>query len=174
MDKVRVGVIGAGFIGRVHIEQLRRLGYVEVAAVSEHGQAKADAVAAELRIPRAYGRSEDLVRDRDLDAVHVATLNNLHYPLAKLALESGKHVLCEKPLAMDSVEAKDLFDTAKKTGRVHAICHNMRYYPLLKQARAMVKAGDIGGVRMVHGHYLQDWLFLEYTRYYTLKWSLQN
>ncbi len=161
MNKVRVGVIGAGFIGRVHIEQLRRLGYVDVVAVSEKDQATADAVAAELRIPKAYGRSEDLIKDKDLDVVHVATLNHLHYPLAKLALESGKHVLCEKPLAMNSAEAKDLLDTAKKAGRAHAICHNMRYYPLIKQARSMVQAGDIGKVRLVHGQYLQDWLFLE-------------
>jgi predicted dehydrogenase len=161
MNKVRVGVIGAGFIGKVHIEQLRRLGYVDVVAVSEKNQATADAIAAELRIPKAYGRSEDLVKDKDLDAVHVATLNHLHYPLAKQALEAGKHVLCEKPLAMNSKEAKDLFDTAKKTGKAHAICHNMRYYPLVKQARAMVKAGDIGDVRLIHGQYLQDWLFLQ-------------
>jgi predicted dehydrogenase len=161
MDKVRVGVIGAGFIGKVHIEQLRRLGYVDVVAVSEKDQATADAVAAALRIPKAYGRSEDLVKDKDLDAVHVATLNHLHYPLAKKALEAGKHVLCEKPLAMNSKEAKDLYDTAKKNGRVNAICHNMRYYPLVKQARAMVQAGDIGSVRLIHGQYLQDWLFLE-------------
>ena len=161
MNKVRVGVIGAGFIGKVHIEQLRRLGYVDVVAVSEKDQATADAVAADLRVPKAYGNSEDLIKDKDLDAVHVATLNHLHYPLAKKALEQGKHVLCEKPLAMNSAEAKDLLDTAKKTGRAHAICHNMRYYPLIKQARAMVQAGDVGSVRLIHGQYLQDWLFLE-------------
>jgi predicted dehydrogenase len=161
MNKVRVGVIGAGFIGKVHIEQLRRLGYVDVVAVSEKDQATAEAVAAELRIPKAYGKSEDLVKDKELDAVHVATLNHLHYPLAKKALEAGKHVLCEKPLAMNSAEAQDLLQTAKKTGRAHAICHNMRYYPLVKQARSMVKAGEVGDIRLIHGHYLQDWLFLQ-------------
>ncbi len=160
MNKVRVGVIGAGFIGKVHIEQLRRLGYVDVVAVSEKDQATAEAVAAELRIPKAYGKSEDLVKDKELDAVHVATLNHLHYPLAKKALEAGKHVLCEKPLAMNSSEAQDLLQTAKKTGRAHAICHNMRYYPLVKQARSMVKAGEVGDIRLIHGQYLQDWLFL--------------
>jgi predicted dehydrogenase len=113
MNKVRVGVIGAGFIGKVHIEQLRRLGYVDVVAVSEKDQATAEAVAAELRIPKAYGKSEDLVKDKELDAVHVATLNHLHYPLAKKALEAGKHVLCEKPLAMNSSEAQDLRDGQK-------------------------------------------------------------
>jgi predicted dehydrogenase len=160
MDKVRVGVIGAGFIGRVHIEALRRLGFVDVVAVSEKDQATADAAAKELRVPRAYGNSEELIKDKDLDAVHVATLNHLHYPLAKKAMEAGKHVLCEKPLAMNSAEAKDLLDTASRTGRVHAISHNMRYYPLVKQARAMVRAGEVGDIRLVHGQYLQDWLFL--------------
>lgn len=161
MDKVRVGVVGAGFIGHVHIEALRRLGYVDVVAVSEKDQATADTAAAELRIPKAYGKSEDMLRDTEIDAVHIATLNHLHYPLAKKAMESGKHVLCEKPLAMESVQALDLLETAKKTKVIHAICHNMRYYPLVKQARAMVKAGEVGSVRLIHGHYLQDWLFLE-------------
>jgi len=161
MNKVRVGVVGCGFIGRIHIETLRRLGYVDVVAVSEKDQATAASAAEELRVPRAYGTYEDLLKDRDIDAVHVATLNNLHYPVAKMAMELGKHVLCEKPLAMEAAQARDLLDIAARTGVVHAICHNMRYYPLVKQARAMVKAGEVGAIRLIHGHYLQDWLFLE-------------
>jgi predicted dehydrogenase len=161
MDKVRVGVVGTGFIGRVHIEALRRLGYVDVVAVSEKDQATAEAAAAELHVPRAYGKSEDMLKDKGIDAVHIATLNHLHYPLARIAMENGKHVLCEKPLAMESSQALDLVRTARKTGIVHAINHNMRYYPLVKQARAMVRAGDVGDVRLIHGQYLQDWLFLE-------------
>ncbi len=161
MNKVRVGVVGAGFIGHVHVEALRRLGYVDVVAVSEKDKATADSAAEELHIPRAYGTSEEMLRSKDIDAVHIATLNHLHYPLAKVAMEHGKHVLCEKPLAMTSAQAQDLLETAERTRVGHAICHNMRYYPLVKQARAMVKAGEIGDVRLVHGHYLQDWLFLE-------------
>ncbi len=161
MNKVRVGVIGAGFIGHVHVEALRRLGYVDVVAVSERDLATADAAAAELRIPKAYGRSEEMLAAADIDAVHIATLNHLHYPLAKMAMENGKHVLCEKPLAMESGQARDLLEIAEKKKVVHAICHNMRYYPLVKQAREMVKAGDVGSVRLIHGHYLQDWHLLE-------------
>jgi len=161
VNKVRVGVVGAGFIGHVHVEALRRLGYVDVVAVSEKDKVTADSAAAELHIPKAYGKSEDMLRSKDIDAVHIATLNHLHYPLAKTAMECGKHVLCEKPLAMTSAQAQDLLETAEKTNVIHAICHNMRYYPLVKQARSMVKAGDVGSVRLVHGHYLQDWLFLE-------------
>ena len=76
-------------------------------------------------------------------------------------MAAGKHVLSDKPLAMNGRQAEELLATAEKAGVVHAICHNMRYYPLVKQARAMVRAGEIGDVRLVHGHYLQDWLFLE-------------
>jgi predicted dehydrogenase len=161
VNKARVGVIGAGFIGHVHVEALRRLGYVEVVAVSEKDQATADAAAAELHIPKAYGNAEDMLKDREIDAIHVATLNHLHYPLAKKAMEHGKHVLCEKPLAMESAQAQDLLETARRTKVIHCICHNMRYYPLAKQARSMVQAGEVGNVRLIHGHYLQDWLFLE-------------
>ena len=161
MNKVRVGVIGAGFIGHVHIEALRRLGYVDVVAVSERDQAAAESAAAELHVPKAYGKSEDMLRSTEIDAVHIATLNHLHYPLAKMAMECGKHVLCEKPLAMESGQAMDLLETAKKTKVIHSVCHNMRYYPLVKQARSMVKAGEVGSVRLIHGHYLQDWLFMD-------------
>ena len=126
MDKVRVGVVGAGFIGRIHVEALRRLPFVEVVAISERDDATAKAAAEELRIPKAYGDSQDMLKDRHLDAIHIATLNHLHYPLAKAAIKEGKHVLCEKPLAMDSAQAKDLLETARSAGVAHAICHNMR------------------------------------------------
>ncbi len=161
MKKIRVGVIGVGFIGRIHIEALRRLGYVEVEALVSRDQKKADALAAELSVPRAYSRYEDLFRDREIDAVHITTVNNLHFPLARQAMEAGKHVMCDKPLAMNSREAAELVRIARRTGVVHGITHCMRYYPLVKQARSMVRAGEIGDVRLVHGHYLQDWLFLE-------------
>jgi predicted dehydrogenase len=161
MQKIKVGIIGVGFIGKVHIEALRRLGYVEVVALVSRKQEQAEALARELSVPKAYSRYEDLFADREIDAVHLTTVNNLHAPLAKQAMAAGKHVLCDKPLAMNGRQAEELLATAEKAGVVHAICHNMRYYPLVKQARAMVRAGEIGDVRLVHGHYLQDWLFLE-------------
>ena len=161
MDKIRTGIIGVGFIGRVHIEALRRLGYVEVAAIARRGREAADAAAKELSVPKAYDRVEDLIRDKDIDVVHVTTVNNLHFPYVKLALENGKHVMCEKPLAISSREAAELLALAKKTGRVNGVAHSMRYYPLVKQARMMVRSGEIGDVRLIHGHYLQDWLFNE-------------
>jgi predicted dehydrogenase len=161
MNTIRVGVIGGGFIGKIHIEALRRLGYVDVNAIVSRKQETAEAKAKELSIPKAYGDYEDLFNDKDIDVVHLTTVNSLHYPLAKQAMQKGKHVLCEKPLAMNSREGAELLKIARQQKIVHAICHNMRYYPLVKQARAMVRAGEAGEVRLIHGHYLQDWLFLE-------------
>ncbi len=161
MKKIRTGVVGVGFIGRIHIENLRRLGFVDVVAVAEKDQATADKAAEELLVPKAYGRAEDLLRDKDIDVVHLTTLNNLHYPYAKLAMEAGKHVMCEKPLAMNVKEAAELLKLARQKGVAHGVTHSMRYYPMVKQARAMVRGGDIGDVRLIHGQYLQDWLFLD-------------
>ncbi|MBN1834700.1 MAG: Gfo/Idh/MocA family oxidoreductase [Spirochaetales bacterium] len=173
MDKVKVGIVGVGFIGRIHIEALRRLGYVEVVALVSRKKETADALARDLTVPKAYSRYEDLLNDKEIDAVHLTTVNNLHAPLARQAMEAGKHVLCEKPLAMNSKEAADLLKVARQTGVCHALCHNMRYYPLVKQARAMVRAGEAGEIRLVHGQYLQDWLFLEtdYNWRLVSKWS---
>lgn len=161
MKTIRVGIIGAGFIGKVHIEALRRLGYVEVAAIVSRKQETADSLAKELSVPKAYSSCDDLFSDRDIDAVHLTTVNNLHYPLSVQAMRAGKHVMCEKPLAMNSREAAKLLEIARETKVVHAICHNQRYYPLVKHARAMVRGGEVGDLRLIHGHYLQDWLFRE-------------
>lgn len=161
MDKIKVGVVGVGFIGRIHIEALRRLGYVDVVAIHSRKQETAEALAKELSVSKAYSDYDALLADEEIDTVHLTTVNNLHAPMAKKAMEAGKHVLCDKPLAMNGAEAKELLEIAEKTGVIHGICHNMRYYPLVKQARAMTKAGEIGDVRLIHGHYLQDWLFRE-------------
>jgi predicted dehydrogenase len=158
---IQSGVVGCGFIGRVHIEALRRLGYVNVRALASRNQEIADKKSAELSVERAYGNWEDLVQDEDIQVVHISTTNELHYPITMACIEAGKHVICEKPLALTTKEAKDLLNKAEKRGIVHVVCHNQRYYPLVKQARAMVLDGDVGVVRLVHGHYLQDWLFLE-------------
>jgi predicted dehydrogenase len=161
MVKIRVGIVGVGFIGRIHIEALRRLGYVDVSALVSRNSETAKALADELSIDKTYTEFEDLLNDDEIDVVHLTTVNHLHAPMAKQAMEAGKHVLCDKPLAMNSEEAEELVRVAESTGVIHGICHNMRYYPLVKQARAMASAGDIGDIRLIHGHYLQDWLFLE-------------
>jgi predicted dehydrogenase len=157
---IRVGVVGTGFIGPVHLEALRR-NNVSVVGLVEATHELASRKATELGIPKAYESFEALLADPDIDVVHLATPNFLHYPQAKAALEAGKHVVCEKPLATTSKESADLVRITKETGKVNAINFNIRFYPMVHQARSMVQSGEIGDVFILQGSYLQDWLLLE-------------
>jgi predicted dehydrogenase len=155
---LKAAVVGTGFIGPVHIEALRRLG-IEVTGVlsssKEHGQAKADA----LRLPKAYGSIEELLAEPGLDCVHITTPNYLHKPMVEAAIAAGKHVVCEKPLAMDTAEGEYMLDLATEAGIVHATNFNFRFYPMTAEAKAMADDGRLGDVRQITGRYVQDWLF---------------
>jgi predicted dehydrogenase len=158
---IRVGVIGAGFIGPAHVESLRRLGYVEVIALAASSQDSARRKARELYIPRAYGDFHDLIRDPDVDVVDISSPNIYHYPAARAALEASKHIVCEKPLGMTSAESGELVELAERNGLVHAVTFNIRFYPVLQHARAVILRGDLGSIHMIHGGYWQDWLLLD-------------
>jgi predicted dehydrogenase len=157
--RLRAGVVGTGFIGPVHVEALRRIG-VEVLGVVGSGAARSADTARRLGIPRAYDSVDALVADPDIDVVHITSPNHLHFPHAEAALRAGKHVVCEKPLAMDSRESRALVDLARETGRVNAVNFMIRYYPLAQHARALVRNGALGPLYSVQGSYLQDWLLL--------------
>ena len=154
-------MFGTGFMGIVHTEAIRRLGNVEVVAVAGSSDAKAKAFAEQMYIDRFTGDWESLAKDPGIDAVHICTPNVLHHPMAKAALENGKHVLCEKPLTMNSAEAKELLTLAEAKGVVHATNHNLRCYPVVQQMRQMVAAGDLGEILAVQGTYSQDWLLYD-------------
>jgi predicted dehydrogenase len=158
MSKIKVGVVGTGFIGPAHIEALRRLPNIEVVALCEANIELATAKAAQLGIERACVFDELIAMD-DIVSVHICTPNFLHYPQAKAALLAGKHVICEKPLAKDLHEAEELVALAEKTGLVNAVHFNLRYYPLVRQMKTMREKGDLGEIYSVLGSYLQDWLF---------------
>ncbi len=160
-SSIKVGVIGAGFIGPAHIESLRRLGNVEVVGLAGRDQASAEAKAALLGIPRAYGKYLDLIADPDLEVIHICSPNREHFPAAKAALEAGKHVMCEKPLGMNSRESAELVALAQARGLVHAVTFNLRFFPLVQQARTMIRRGDLGEVYLVHGGFWQDWLLFD-------------
>ncbi len=160
MQKIQVGVVGTGFIGPAHIEALRRLPNVEVAALCEVSQELAETKAAQLGIPRAY-TFEELLKQDDIQSIHICTPNFLHYSQSKAALLAGKHVICEKPLAKDLAEAEELVQLAKESGLVNAVHFNLRYYPLVRQMKAMREKGELGDVYSIIGSYLQDWLFYE-------------
>jgi len=160
MNKIKAGIIGTGFIGPSHIEALRRLGYVEIVALSDINAEVAQQKAKLLSIDKAYGDYHDLLKNSEIEVVHICTPNNLHYTMSKEALEAGKHVICEKPLSMNSSEAEDLIKIARQKNLVNAVHFNIRFYPLIHQAKAMVEKGDLGTILAVNGSYQQDWLFL--------------
>ena len=158
MNKIKVGVVGTGFIGPAHIEALRRLPNVEVAALCEVTAELAKEKADALGIARSY-TFDELLKQDDIQAVHICTPNFLHYSQSKAALLAGKHVICEKPLAKDLAEAEELVELAAKTGLVNAVHFNLRYYPLARQMKSMREKGELGEIYSFIGSYLQDWLF---------------
>jgi predicted dehydrogenase len=160
MAEIKVGIAGTGFIGPVHLEGLRR-NNIQVVGLAEQTHELAVKKAAELGIPKAYESYESMLADPDISVVHLATPNYLHFPQAKAALLAGKHVVCEKPLAMNSTESAELVKLAAETRRVNAINFNLRFYPLAHQARAMVQSGELGSLYILQGSYLQDWLLYE-------------
>jgi len=157
---VGAAVVGTGFIGTVHVEGLRRIG-VQVRGVlgssPERGRARAEV----LGVARAYDSLSDLLADDSVDVVHVTSPNDLHVSQTREVLAAGKHVVCEKPLAMTADESAELVRLAAQAGVVNATNFNIRYYPLNQHARDVVAGGELGDVRLVTGRYFQDWLLLE-------------
>ena len=158
MNRVGMGIVGAGFVGPHHVDAVRRLGFVDVLAVAGSSETSAKAKAEALGARKAYGSFEALLDDPDVQVVHNATPNYLHYPVIAAAIAKGKHVVSDKPLAMTAAEAKKLLHQAKRAGIVHAVTFNYRGNPLVQQARHAIARGDIGRPHFLHGYYLQDWL----------------
>ncbi|MFN3325915.1 MAG: Gfo/Idh/MocA family protein [Bryobacteraceae bacterium] len=161
MRKIRTAVIGGGFMGRVHSEAILRLGHVEIAAVAARTEEKARSFAASVGVERYTSDQATLFNDATIEAVHICTPNALHHPIAKAAIEAGKHVLCEKPLAMSSAEAREMLELANAKGVIHCVNHNLRYYPVVQHIREMIRSGELGDVVAVQGTYSQDWLLYD-------------
>jgi predicted dehydrogenase len=157
---IKAAVVGTGFIGVVHVEALRRLG-IEVTGIVGSTPERAAAKARAAGLPDPYPSFEAMLDDPRVDVVHLTTPNRLHFEEARAALAAGKHVVCEKPLGMDSTETAELLRLAEQSGLVHAVNFNVRFYAQCQAARARVQAGEIGDVRLITGGYLQDWLLLD-------------
>jgi len=150
-------IIGLGFVGKAHLEALRRLG-IPVRGILGSSPERTREAVRELKIERGYSSLDELTSDSSVTAVHICTPNHLHHDQANAAMEAGKHVMCEKPLAMDIRQSQSLIDLARKRNLVGAVTYNLRYYPLCQEARAIVQRGVIGEPRLIHGSFLQDWL----------------
>jgi predicted dehydrogenase len=157
-SRIRVGVIGTGFAATSHIDALRRIPFVEVSAIAASSDAKAAAAGKRFGVDRTFGDYRALLDFKAIDVVHDCTPNYLHSAINRDALGAGKHLLSEKPLALDTRETSSLVDDAARAGVVTGVCFNYRHFPLVRQAKAMLAANEIGSPHLVHGGYLQDWL----------------
>jgi len=159
--RVKTAVIGTGFMGRVHLEALRRVEFVDVAAIAGRELARAKRLGAGFGVETVVDDYRKLLEDVTIDAVHICTPNVMHYQMAKDSLLAGKHVLCEKPLSVSVEEAQELVRLARERSLRNCVCHNLRYYPMVQQIRRMREDGDLGEVLVVQGTYSQDWLLHE-------------
>jgi predicted dehydrogenase len=163
MDQIGVAVVGAGFIGPVHVEALRRLG-LAVRGILGCDQAESQRAMKSLGLPKAYASLDEVLADPAVQSVHLAVPNVLHYEFAKRAIGAGKHVMCEKPLAMTAAQSGELVELAAGKRLAAGVCYNIRFYPLNLEARDRIAQGELGRIFTVNGSYVQDWL-LEETDY---------
>jgi predicted dehydrogenase len=161
MEKIKVAVFGTGFMGRVHVEALRRLGTVDVVAIAGRTAESARKFASAHAIDSWTGDYKELLADSGIAAVHICSPNSLHFPMGKAALEANKHVLCEKPLASSVEQAVAMAALAKDRNLTNCTLYNIRSYPQVQNMRRMREAGDLGEIYAVQGTYSQDWLLYD-------------
>jgi predicted dehydrogenase len=155
--QLRVGIAGMGFIGGVHARAARVAG-ARLAGIASARPEVAEAAASALGAERAFTSAAQLAEDPSIDVLHICTPNHLHVALAEAALAAGKHVICEKPLALDVPSAAMLAARAEAAGLQAGVPFVYRYYPTVREARSLVGSGQTGPLRLLHGSYLQDWL----------------
>ncbi|SDE06411.1 Gfo/Idh/MocA family protein [Auraticoccus monumenti] len=157
MTTLGVAVVGGGFMARVHSTAARAAG-ARLVSVASSSPERGEQAARELGFERSAASVAELLEDADVDVVHVCTPNALHAEQAAAVLASGRHVVCEKPLATDVDDARRLVEQAEGSGLVATVPFVYRFYPLVREARARFRAGDMGAVTTITGSYLQDWL----------------
>ncbi len=148
-------------MGRVHLEAVRRVDHVDACVIVSRRYEQGKKLGAGFGIERIETDYRKVLDDPGVDAVHVCTPNAEHYRMAKDALDAGKHVLCEKPLANSIGQAQELVKIASEKRLRNGVCHNLRYYPMVQQMRRMRDNGDLGDILAVQGTYSQDWLLYE-------------
>src|SRR3954465_11787361 len=148
-NRLRLGILGTGNIARQFAAGLGDATRTTIAAVASRRAESADAFAATHKIPRAYSSYEQLMGDNDVDAVYISLPNSLHHEWTIAALRAGKHVLCEKPLAVTAAEGADIFPAAERSGRVLMEAFMYRCHPQTHAVQREVAAGRIGQVRQI-------------------------
>jgi predicted dehydrogenase len=156
-SELGVGVVGIGFSGAAHARAVRLAG-ARLFGVAASTPQRAKEAASRLNADRAFPSAAALIEDQDVDVVHLCVPNDQHAPLAEMALAAGKHVVCEKPLALDPASAEGLVAAWQAAGTVATVPFVYRFYPMVRELRARIAAGELGRIHLVHGTYLQDWL----------------
>ncbi len=160
MAQVGSAIVGTGFIGPVHVEALRRLNRPIMGILGSTPE-KSRQAAQGLSIARGYASYEELLADPNVHVVHLTSPNRFHHEQARRALEAGRHVICEKPLAMNVNQSVELLTLAQEKAQVAAVCYNVRFYPLCLEVREWIASGRLGEIYHVTGSYFQDWLLHE-------------
>lgn len=154
--KIKVGIIGPGGIGYTHFETLRRLQNVEVVGIAARDINRAKFYRKKFNIETIYSDYRELIDNREIEAVHIATPNYLHYSQVKYAIEAGKHVMCDKPLGLNSKETGELMALAERKKIAHAINFNFRFFPLVRQAKEICENKELGNIFFIRGGSLSD------------------
>jgi predicted dehydrogenase len=155
MSKLRWGVLSTAKIGTEKVIPAMQLSeYCEIAAIASRNLAKAQEIAGQLHIPKAYGSYEAMLADSQIDAVYISLPNQYHVPWSIKALAAGKHVLCEKPISMNVAEAEKLYDTAQKYPQLKIMEAFMyRFHPQWKMARQLLVDGKIGELNTIQSFF---------------------
>ena len=170
MKKIKTAIIGSGFMGSVHLEALQRIGGVEVVMIASDDIKSGKVVADKFSVPDFVTDWNKAITNSDVEVIHNCTPNHLHFEINKAAVKNNKHIISEKPLTVNSKQSAELLQLLKKHNVVNAINFNYRFYPIIQHAKSMIQQKEVGDIYLVHGNYLQDWLYYK-TDY---NWRLES
>ncbi len=170
MKVIKTAIIGSGFMGSAHIEALQRIGGVRIVMIASDDIRSGETLADKYSIPKFSTNWKEAIISPDVDIVHNCTPNNLHFEINKAAILKDKHIISEKPLTVNLKQSTELLQLLKKHNVVNAINFNYRFYPIIQHAKSMITGGEVGDIYLVHGNYLQDWLYYK-TDY---NWRLES
>ncbi len=170
MKEIKTAIIGSGFMGGAHIEALKRIGGVRIEMIASDDIKSGKTLADKYSVPKFISDWKKAMISSDVDVVHNCTPNHLHFEINKAAIQNNKHIISEKPLTITSAQSLQLLQLLKKHNVVNAINFNYRFYPIIQHAKSMIESGEVGDIYLVHGNYLQDWLYYK-TDY---NWRLEN
>jgi predicted dehydrogenase len=161
MKKIKIGIIGIGYIGEAHIEAVKRLGYATIEAVSVRDETKAREICENLGIPNYFTNYKEMLSDSSINVIHNCTPNHLHFQINKDVILAGKHILSEKPLTLNSKESRELVRLLREYKIFHAVNFIYRHYAVIQHVKGMIEKGELGNIYAIYGSYLQDWLLYD-------------